>query len=69
MTFQNARTRGDPHTHSIQRVHPLHEGLYTCVVGNGTIIFLNQITKFVGNGTIHKNYQMTQFTPALLEMV
>jgi hypothetical protein len=32
--IKNARTRGDPHTHSIQRVHPLHEGLYTCVVGN-----------------------------------
>ena len=34
--FQNARTRGDPHTHSIQRVQQFHEGLYTCVVGNGT---------------------------------
>ena len=33
--FQNARTRGDPHTHSIQRVQQFHEGLYTCVVGNG----------------------------------
>jgi len=32
--IKNARTRGDPHTHSIQRVEPGHEGLYTCVVGN-----------------------------------
>ena len=29
-----ART-GDPHTHQIERVNPRHEGLYTCVVGNG----------------------------------
>ena len=35
--FQNARTRGDPHTHSIQRVQQFHEGLYTCVVGNGIL--------------------------------
>ena len=33
--IKNARTRGDPHTHMIQRVQPFHEGLYTCVVGNG----------------------------------
>jgi len=32
--IKNARTRGDPHTHSIQRVQQFHEGLYTCVVGN-----------------------------------
>lgn len=32
--IKNARTRGDPHTHMIQRVQPFHEGLYTCVVGN-----------------------------------
>ena len=31
---QNAR-EGDPHTHQISRVSPDHEGLYTCVVGNG----------------------------------
>jgi len=32
--IKNARTRGDPHTHSIRRVQQFHEGLYTCVVGN-----------------------------------
>jgi len=31
--IKNAR-RGDPHSHVIQRVTPLHEGLYTCVAGN-----------------------------------
>merc|ERR1719412_3328161 len=31
---KNAR-EGDPHTHHISRVSPDHEGLYTCVVGNG----------------------------------
>lgn len=25
---------GDPHVHQIHRVHPQHEGVYTCVVGN-----------------------------------
>jgi hypothetical protein len=32
--FQTAKS-GDPHTHIIQRVEPTHEGLYTCVAGNG----------------------------------
>ena len=32
--FQSARA-GDPHTHQISNVDPHHEGLYTCVVGNG----------------------------------
>jgi hypothetical protein len=34
--MQTARS-GDPHTHIIQRVEPTHEGLYTCVAGNGKI--------------------------------
>ena len=32
--FQSARV-GDPNIHEISRVRPHHEGLYTCVVGNG----------------------------------
>ena len=32
--FQSAR-HGDPHVHQIERVYPHHEGVYTCVVGNG----------------------------------
>ena len=32
--LQSARY-GDPHVHEIDRVHPQHEGVYTCVVGNG----------------------------------
>ena len=36
---QNAR-EGDPHTHQISRVSPDHEGLYTCVVGNGETWFI-----------------------------
>ena len=32
--LQSARY-GDPHVHQIERVFPHHEGLYTCVVGNG----------------------------------
>ena len=36
-----ART-GDPHTHQIERVNPRHEGLYTCVVGNGKSVIRNR---------------------------
>ena len=36
-SFQSAR-RGDPHTHVIENVDLDHEGLYTCVVGNGELI-------------------------------
>ena len=35
--FQSAR-HGDPHTHTIDNVDLDHEGLYTCVVGNGELI-------------------------------
>ena len=34
LQLQSARY-GDPHVHQIERVYPHHEGLYTCVVGNG----------------------------------
>ena len=34
--FQSAR-HGDPHTHTIDNVDLDHEGLYTCVVGNGEL--------------------------------
>ena len=36
IVLQSARY-GDPHVHEIDRVHPQHEGVYTCVVGNGKI--------------------------------
>lgn len=34
--LQSAR-HGDPHTHTIDNVDLDHEGLYTCVVGNGKL--------------------------------
>lgn len=32
--IKTARTSGDPHVHTIRKVSPLHEGLYTCEAGN-----------------------------------
>ena len=38
--LQSARY-GDPHVHEIDRVHQQHEGVYTCVVGNGKLPFFS----------------------------
>ena len=39
---QSAR-HGDPHTHTIENVDLDHEGLYTCVVGNGGYCVLTSV--------------------------
>ena len=44
--FQSAM-HGDPHTHQIRNVDPHHEGLYTCVVGNGELTWQIIIFKVV----------------------
>ena len=35
LTLLQSARHGDPHTHTIDNVDLDHEGLYTCVVGNG----------------------------------
>lgn len=56
--------RGDPHTHVIQRVEPLHEGLYTCVAGN--VLGKAEASAYLQVYSGHQNLVLNKGCSALL---